>query len=719
MKISGNILVLLIITFAFTSFGNKEIFDLCIKNAQVVDGTGGKPYFAKILVHEGKIASIEKDTSKIFEAREVIDAKGKVLAPGFIDTHAHGDPLATPAFENFLAMGVTTIFLGQDGSSPDTPDLATWMDRVDQAQPGPNIAMFVGHGTLRMLSGVGYDKNPSEQKLVQMDSLLADAMAAGSFGLSTGLEYNPGYLAEQSELNRLAKTVGVYGGMVMSHMRNEDDDYLEESLDELMAQGDFCRVHVSHIKIVYGKGEERANDILQVMEKERKSGKTVTADLYPYEASYTSISILFPEWAKPPANYQQVVKDRRDELETYLRNRVNSRNGPTATLIGSGPYKGKNLKEIAELEIKPFERVLVDDIGPSGTSAAYFVMDETVMKAFLIDENINICSDGSPTSNHPRSYGTFAKIIEDYVVKDPILDLSTAIYKMTGLSAKNVGITDRGTIKVGNKADLVIFEPGAVRARATYEDPAQLAEGFDYVFVNGKLAMQNQKLMERAGQIIKKEGNFEKKNILVVVGDKDDLNPSENQMLSRLKKGGYLVTVVNDDEEAPLAYHQTDLIIVSKTVNSLNVGNRYKDASCGFMTWEDNLQMGQLMGYSDNDGSEGTAWHSKRENWHLVPDAPESLGAGLKGIVQIYDVPEETTYSPTGSKVPESAIVVAEYQKDDLHKTYYVFEKGAQMGDGSSASGRRIYFGLYDDTFRHLSETGLLLFDSAVAWGSD
>jgi N-acyl-D-amino-acid deacylase len=496
----------IIFSFIFSCQQSTPVqqFDMLIKNGRILDGSGAEPYYAQLLIRDGLIAQIERDTSKIFEARQTIDAKGRVVSPGFIDTHTHGDPLSTPEFQNFLAMGVTTIFLGQDGSSPNTTSLASWMKSVDEVRPGVNIGMFVGHGTIRMLSGVQYDKNPSEEGLRAMDEVLKEAMEAGSFGMTTGLEYNPGYLADQAELNRLARIVGEHNGILMSHMRNEDDEFIEESLDELLAQGAYCPVHVSHIKIVYGKGEDRANEILQKLYDEREGGKVITADLYPYEASYTSISILFPEWAKPPANYKDVVTNRRKELEDYLRNRVNLRNGPEATLIGSGPFKGKNLAEIAELKNKPFEKVLVDDIGPAGASAAYFVMDEGVMKVFLKDEHVNICSDGSPTSNHPRGYGTFAKIIESYVIKDPVLTLPEAIYKMTGLAAKNVGLKDRGFIREGMTADLVIFQPENVRAKATYEDAAQLAEGFDYVIVNGKVAKEGHEFKERAGHVIRR-----------------------------------------------------------------------------------------------------------------------------------------------------------------------------------------------------------------------
>jgi len=483
-------LLVLIIVFSCGGNEDQQVYDMVIRNGWIHDGRGGEPYYGQVLIKGEKIVKVDTDTSRIYQAEEVVEARGKVLSPGFIDSHAHGDPLETPAFENFLAMGVTTIFLGQDGSSPKIEKIGFWMDSVDRINPGVNIGMSVGHGTLRMISGVAYDKEPSEAGLSRMEALLADAMENGCFGLSTGLEYNPGYLAEQNELDRLAKIAGDYGGMVMSHMRNEDNDKIVSSLEELMQQGNYCPVHVSHIKIVFARGAARAQEVLAFMEKERAAGKQVSADLYPYEASYTGIGLLFPEWAKPPANFETVVQDRRAELEEFLRNKVNLRNGPEATLFGSGPYKGMTLAEVAKENDKPFEKVLIDDVGPSGASAAYFVMDEQVMREFLKDPHVNICSDGSPTSNHPRGYGTFAKIIEEYVVKDSLLSLSESIYKMTGLSAKNLGILDRGSIEAGYFADILLFDPLEVKANATYESAAQLASGFDWVLINGKLARE-------------------------------------------------------------------------------------------------------------------------------------------------------------------------------------------------------------------------------------
>ncbi len=485
----------------------KEVitYDILIKKASVVDGTGKTPYYANVLIKADTIALIDRDTTSTYPATRTVDAKGLVLTPGFIDTHAHGDPIKTPDFKNFLSMGVTTICLGQDGFSPNHKDLKVWMDSVDTIKPAVNVALFAGHGTLRLLSGVGYDSIPSEDKMTALEKLLKDALDAGCYGMTTGLEYTPALYAKSTELNRLARIVGAKQGLIMSHLRNEDDALVEASIRELLEQGKYSPVHVSHIKVVYGKGKNRGQQILQLLDSARTSGMKLTADFYPYTASYTSIEILFPDWAKKPNNYQEVLRTRRKELYTFLTNKITKRNGPEATLIGSGPYSGKTLLQISQELKKPFEEVMMDDIGPYGADGAYFIMDEALQQTFLTDPHIMICTDGSPTMRHPRSFGAFARILETYVQEKKVLTLEEAVRKMTGLPAETIGLSDRGYIRQGYKADLLLFDPAKVHETATYQNPHQLAEGFNFVMVNGKVVKEGTNLQaDRQGYVLRK-----------------------------------------------------------------------------------------------------------------------------------------------------------------------------------------------------------------------
>jgi N-acyl-D-amino-acid deacylase len=499
------LVLILFLSVSCQRISNENIrYDLLIRNAMVVDGTGAAVYTAQVLINGDSIALIDRDTTTAYTASRTIDAKGLYLTPGFIDTHAHGDPLETPEFSNFLSMGVTTICLGQDGFSPERENLAEWMDEVDKKKTGVNVAMFAGHNTLRMLSGIAYDTIPSAQGMAKMEKLLSDAMDAGSFGMTTGLEYNPGYYARSTEMNQMARLVGEKGGLIMSHMRNEDDAFVEASIRELLAQGAYCPVHVSHIKVVYGKGEERANQILQLLDSARQQGIKVTADFYPYTASYTGIALLFPEWAKEPHNYKEVLKNRRTELASFLKNKITQRNGPEATLLGSGPYKGKNLKQVADELNKPFELALMEDIGPYGADGAYFIMDEALQETFLKNQHVMVCSDGSPTMRHPRSFGTFARILETYVAQKKILPLEEAVRKMTGLSAQTIGLKDRGFIQTGYKADLLLFNPEEVKEHATYEEPLRYATGFRHIIVNGVLVMESSQMSGyRFGRVLR------------------------------------------------------------------------------------------------------------------------------------------------------------------------------------------------------------------------
>jgi len=463
-----------------------------ISGGLLIDGTGAPARRTDLLIVEGRIAHVGIVDPDTLDVSELVDATGLVVTPGFIDAHAHGNPLSTPGFPSFLAQGVTTIVLGQDGSSPEVSELPELMRSVSTAQPAVNVAWLVGHNTIRGESGVGFGA-PGAAGLERMVALVAAGLEAGAFGLSLGLEYTPGNQAGPEELAAIARPVAARGGIVMSHMRNEDADQVEASLAELIEQGRLsgARVHASHIKIVLGNDPSQARRLLEVMESARREGVRVTADIYPYTASFAGLSILFPDWARPPNDYQAVVRNRRAELAEYLRLRVQNRNGPEATLFGSGTWSGRTLAEVARELGRPFEEVLVD-LGPGGGQAAYFVMNEEVMATLLAGPHVAIASDGSPTMNHPRGYGTFPRVLRRFVVEEGLLTLEEAVYRMTGLTASILGFDDparvevpRGRLAEGWAADVLVFDPAELRDRADFEAPHLLAEGMRGVWVNG------------------------------------------------------------------------------------------------------------------------------------------------------------------------------------------------------------------------------------------
>ncbi|MEL7834227.1 N-acyl-D-amino-acid deacylase family protein [Fodinibius sp. Rm-B-1B1-1] len=476
---------------AFIVFGScyisevqaQQQWDWHIAGGTIIDGTGGKPYQADILVRGDSIAFVGPLDPDTVRAQKNVDASGKVVTPGFIDPHAHGNPLETPGFHNFLAMGITTIVLGQDGSSPAVGELDDWLAKVEEANPTVNIAMLSGHGSIRAKVNVG-KQNPTRQELKRMHRLLKADLQDGAFGMSTGLEYVPGMYAAEEELKRMAAIVGENDGIVMSHMRSEDDSDMEASLDELAQQGEFSNVHVSHLKVVYGEGEKRAEEILNYIDRFREQGITMTADIYPYSASFTGIGIVFPDWAKTEDEWKNALQERPEVLRRFLKDKVEQRNGADAILFGSGDYTGLSLKEAAEREkVSPVD--LLIKMGPEAASAAHFVMDQALQDRLLMGGKVMVSSDGSPTMRHPRGYGSFAKIIRYYVNEKELLSLEEAIYKMSGLPAKTLGLNDRGFIREGQKADLLIFDREEIEDRATFEHPHKLAEGFNWIMVNG------------------------------------------------------------------------------------------------------------------------------------------------------------------------------------------------------------------------------------------
>ena len=379
--------------------------------------------------------------------------------------------------------------------------LAQWMQRLDRKGSEVNVAALAGQGSLRMIAGVGDSPEPTPRQMADMKEVLEADLASGAFGMSFGLEYAPGRYSRAPEQQALGKLVGRHGGVVMSHMRSEDFDKIRAAIDELL-QID-AHVHVSHLKIVAGKREEEARAVLDQLARARAAGKEVTADVYPYLASASSLVFLYPEWARSESQYAAAVRTRRPELEAHIRKRVEERNGPQAILFVDGPYGGKRLSEVATQLGKPYEQVIIDDMKYGGPQQAHFLMSDVVQSAFIRADSVGFCTDGSPQLNHPRSSSSFIKVLEDYVGPPPKMSLERAVHKMAALPAEILGI-DRGVLAAGRKADVVVLSPERLHVRATWLEPMLPPAGVDFVVVNGEVALEGGKAeVARHGKVLR------------------------------------------------------------------------------------------------------------------------------------------------------------------------------------------------------------------------
>ncbi|MFT4179781.1 MAG: hypothetical protein QM612_10035 [Thermomonas sp.] len=358
---------------------------LLLRDVRVIDGTGAPARAADVLVQGERIVRIGKVSPRLVPGARTIEGGSRVLAPGFIDLHTHGDPLER-TYASHLAMGVTTVLLGQDGSSPGADEegqrrLSHWFDAAQRAQPDINVATCSGHGSLRRQAGIDdATRTPTDAQIARLAQVLEEDILAGSFGLSTGLEYVPGLYAEPREIAALGPVVARHDGVCMSHLRTEDDDRIDSAIREHIEASRPARTHISHLKVTLGRGEARAERLLASLRAYRNAGVPLTADAYPYAASFTTIAILFPEWALPPTDYAQVLAARRDELLQALERNMIRRRGPDALLFGTGPFTGKTLAQAAQETGKPFAQVLLD-LGPGGASAAHFSHGRTAAGA--------------------------------------------------------------------------------------------------------------------------------------------------------------------------------------------------------------------------------------------------------------------------------------------------------------------------------------------------
>ena len=341
-----------------------------------------------------------------------------------------------------------------------------------------------------------------------MQRLLDADLSRGAFGLSSGLEYVPGLYAETPELVALARTVGARRGVVMSHMRSEDDDKIERAIDELIAQGRHAHVHISHLKVVLGHGAARGQGVLDKIARTRAAGIDLTADVYPYNGGYADITLVFPVWAKTVEQLATAQRERGQELADFVRARIVKRNGPDAILIAEGPYAGRTLTQAAAKAGKPFWQFAIENLGTNGWNCAHFTQDEAIQELFAVSPLVAISTDGAPWITHPRSWATYPKVLGEFVRDRKLLTLEAAVHKMTGLAARCVGLADRGRIAPGAAADLVVFDPAMIAPHATWTTPRAPATGIDCVIVGGAVAVDHGEMTTaRSGSDIAK-GNI-------------------------------------------------------------------------------------------------------------------------------------------------------------------------------------------------------------------
>jgi len=471
-----------------------------ITDALIVDGTGAKAKRGAVRIEGDRIVAV--GTLKPQKGETVIDADGQVLAPGFIDTHSHHDYglSETPDAVEATSQGITTIVVGQDGGS-QIP-VSTLFEQLAKTPAALNVATYAGHNSIRYeVMGEDYKRAATPAEVGKMKTLLGASMDAGALGLSTGLEYDPGIYSTKDEVLTLAKETARLGGRYISHMRSEDQ-YIWGALDEIVEIGKQTGmpVQVSHMKLAMTDWWGQADRFIGVMDRARAAGVKIIGDVYPYEYWQSTLTVMFPK--RDFAN--------RESAEFALKHLAPadglllSHFSPDPSLIG------KTVADVAvQRGIAPAD-ALMQLIAESQVKDASEGVIGTSMRGDDIATLIAwahsvISSDGTLAGRHPRGAGSFTRILRKYVREDRLLTLEQAVRKMTGASAENMGIGDRGTIKVGQHADLVMFDPATVADRATTEKPTAQSVGISRVWVNGTLVFSDGRPTgNHPGQIVKR-----------------------------------------------------------------------------------------------------------------------------------------------------------------------------------------------------------------------
>jgi len=474
-----------------------------ITDVIIIDGTGAARLEGSVRFMNAEIISV--GDLKARPGERIIDGGGLVLAPGFIDTHSHveSELFEQPGALAAVSQGITTAIIGQDGDSPFP--LLDFRFRLIENPAAINIASFSGHNSIRgHVMGKDFRRRPSNAEMSIMEQFLKEDLATGALGLSTGLEYNPGIYSDIAEVIALASVAASQGGRYTSHVRSEDR-WFEQAIDEIIEIGREAEipVHVSHIKLAMTSLWGRAPEILAKMDAARSAGIDISAEIYPYEYWQSGMMVLLP---------QRDITDRA-EVEFALTE-ISPPDGLWFTQFDPRPdLVGKTLTEAAEMlgtdPVSAFMTLIAESEAMSeetGKSADMIIgtsMREEDIKALMSWPHSSICTDGSLNDLHPRGIGTFPRVLGRYVREQGLMSLEEAIHRMTGLSAQNMGLKDRGIIAAGAAADFVLFDPKTIIDNATLQDPSASNTGISKVWVSGRVVYENgQETGRRPGKFI-------------------------------------------------------------------------------------------------------------------------------------------------------------------------------------------------------------------------
>jgi N-acyl-D-amino-acid deacylase len=519
-------------------------YDYVIQNVSIYDGESLTPDEGDVAIQGDKIAAVGKLEN--YETKKVIDGKGLVLAPGFIDTHTHSDfnPVVYPGLGNKIAQGVTTEIVGNCGMSAapvlgahekeirgvwaregvDIKNTLRWRsfkeyrENLEKAGMKTNFVALVGHGNLRT-AVMGFASRPASLGETQeMRKLLRQAMNEGAAGISYGLIYLPGIFAAEEELVELCEESGKNSGICSFHMRSEGSGVLEATAESLRI-GEKARtgIEISHLKAAGKANWNKIQEVFKQIERARLKGQKVAADFYPYTASFAELGVVLPDALYQREDRVDYFRNRlkREELLIELRKFYEAKNMKWDSVMIAATnhkkywkYEGKTIRNIAREINKEPELFLIEILADTKfeVSAYYFSQSEEVVTEVLKQPFTSIGSDSIADGSrkpHPRAFGTFPKVLGQYVREDQRLSLGKAIWKMTGLPAEQFYLKNRGKIKPGYYADLVLFDAKEIKDRATYEDPKAMPQGIQWVFVNGKPAVKKGKVTrEKSGRFL-------------------------------------------------------------------------------------------------------------------------------------------------------------------------------------------------------------------------